>query len=217
VLLSNPALIPIFFVVFLFSLSFHEAAHAWTASKFGDQTGKDLGRVTLNPLPHIDIFGTVIFPLMCMLMPGALMFGWAKPVPVNTRNMTDPKWGDIWVSAAGPLSNAFLVVCFFMLYRYLFVYPVIDPESFGSLAQPLEVLCQFGLMLNVVLMVFNFLPIPPLDGSHVLRNLLPYNAAQVYQRFEVYGGFLLMLLVFTGVTSYLITPIINMVFFLVRL
>ena len=167
-MLSQPALIPIFFVVFLFSLSFHEAAHAWTANKFGDPTGRDLGRVTLNPLPHIDIFGTIIFPIICMIVPGMLMFGWAKPVPVNTRNMTDPRWGDIWVSAAGPLSNAFLVVVFFMLYRFLFVTPVIDPMTYGDLAQPLYRFCEFGLMLNVDMHALGWLTLTLAAGTPAL-------------------------------------------------
>ncbi len=104
--------IPIFFAVFLFSLSFHEAAHAWTADKFGDPTGRYMGRVSLNPIPHIDIFGTIIFPLVCMLTPGAMMFGWAKPVPVNTMNMRDPKKGDIWVSLAGTIKQRDSGCCF---------------------------------------------------------------------------------------------------------
>lgn len=200
------AFLPIFFAVFLFSLSFHEAAHAWTALKFGDPTGYDNGRVTLNPLAHIDIFGTILFPLMCFLIPGALLFGWAKPVPVNTRNMSDPRMGDIWVSAAGPLSNAILIVVFFTLTKFLFVTPIIDISALGNLQRPLYALCDLGLTLNIVLMIFNFLPIPPLDGSHVLRNLLPAGAAEVYERFESFGWMILMLLVFTGVTGMIIRP-----------
>lgn len=203
-------LIPIFFVVFLFSLSFHEAAHAWMAMKFGDLTGYEHGRVTLNPWPHIDIFGTILFPLMCMLIPGALMFGWAKPVPVNTRNMSDPRMGDIWVSAAGPLSNAILVVIFFFLTKFLFVTPLVDTSVFGSLERPIYAICDLGLTLNIVLMIFNFLPIPPLDGSHVLRNLLPSGAAEVYERFESYGWMILMLLVFTGVTGLILRPVLQL-------
>jgi hypothetical protein len=138
------SLIPIFFVVFLFSLSFHEAAHAWMAERFGDPTARYLGRVTLNPIPHIDVFGTIVFPLICMLTPGAIMFGWAKPVPVNTLNMKDRRMGDIVVSLAGPVSNAILVVIFFTLLRFLFVRPVIDPLVFGSMASPIEFMLETG-------------------------------------------------------------------------
>ncbi len=209
--------IPIFFAVFLFSLSFHEAAHAWTADKFGDPTGRYMGRVSLNPIPHIDIFGTIIFPLVCMLTPGAMMFGWAKPVPVNPLNMKDPKKGDIWVSLAGPLSNGILVVVFFLLAKFLFVRPIVDPEALGSLATPISKLIQTGLTLNVVLMVFNLIPIPPLDGSHVLRNVLSGGAADFYERVEAYGGILLLLLVFTGVTGMIVRPVLGVVDLLLRL
>lgn len=205
------SLIPIFFVVFLFSLSFHEASHAWMAERFGDSTARHLGRVTLNPIAHIDLFGTIVFPLVCMLTPGAMMFGWAKPVPVNTLNMKDQRMGDIWVSLAGPVSNAILVIVFFTLARLLFVNPIIDPETFGSMQRPLRAMVETGLTLNVVLMIFNLLPIPPLDGSHVLRHLLTGSAAELYERVEAYGGILLLLLVFTGVTSMIIGPVMSVV------
>ena len=211
------SLIPIFFVVFLFSLSFHEAAHAWTAERFGDRTARLLGRVTLNPIPHIDIFGTIIFPLVCMLTPNALMFGWAKPVPVNTLNMKDQKMGDIWVSLAGPLSNLILVIVFFTLVRFLIVKPIVDPAAFGSMASPLQFMLVQGLRLNVVLMIFNLLPIPPLDGSHVLRHVLTGGAADVYEKIEAYGGILLLLLVFSGVTSMIIAPVMGVVSFFLYL
>lgn len=209
--------IPIFFVVFLFSLSFHEAAHAWTAEKFGDPTGRYMGRVTLNPIAHIDLFGTLLFPLVCMLTPGAMMFGWAKPVPVNPLNMKNQRMGDIWVSLAGPLSNAILVIVFFILARLLFVSPIFDPAAMGSLEGPVRKLIETGLTLNVVLMVFNLLPIPPLDGSHVLRNMLSGSAAELYERVEPYGGILLLVFVFTGATSLIIRPLIGAVWFLVNL
>ena len=201
------AYIPIFFVVFLFSLSFHEAAHAWTADQFGDPTGRYLGRVSLNPVAHIDIFGTIIFPLVCLLS-GAMMFGWAKPVPVNPMNMRDPKKGDIWVSLAGPLSNGILAVIFFFLFKVLFFSSFFNPETFGNLERPIQMLVSTGLTLNVVLMIFNLIPIPPLDGSHVLRNLLTGGAAELYERIESFGGILLLLLVFTGVTGMIVQPVL---------
>jgi Zn-dependent protease len=204
------SLIPIFFVVFLFSLSFHEAAHAWTAEKFGDPTGRHMGRVTLNPLAHIDLFGTIIFPLVCMLT-GAMMFGWAKPVPVNTMNMRDQRMGDIWVSLAGPLSNGILLIIFFFLAKFLFVTPIVDPLALGDMERPVRAMIETGLTLNVVLMIFNLLPIPPLDGSHVLRNLLSGSAAEMYERIEGYGGILLLLLVFTGVTGMIVRPVLRVI------
>ena len=197
-------------MVFLFSLSFHEAAHAWTADQFGDPTGRYMGRVTLNPVAHIDIFGTIIFPLVCLLS-GAMMFGWAKPVPVNTMNMRDQKRGDIWVSLAGPLSNGILAVIFFFLFKLFFYSSMFNPSVFGSLEQPIQMFVETGLTLNVVLMIFNLIPIPPLDGSHVLRNVLTGGAAETYERLEQFGGILLMLLVFTGVTGMIVRPVLGVI------
>ena len=211
------SLIPIQFAVLLFSLSFHEASHAWMADRFGDPTARYLGRVTLNPIPHIDIFGTIVFPLIGMLNPGFVMFGWAKPVPVNTLNMKDRRLGDIMVSIAGPVSNGILMIVFFTLFRFLFVKPIIDPEVFGSMAPPLAFFLEMGLRLNVVLMIFNLLPIPPLDGSHVLRHILSGGAADFYEKIEAYGGILLLLLVFTGVTSMIIGPVMGLVTFFLYL
>jgi Zn-dependent protease len=204
------AFIPIFFAVFLFSLSFHEAAHAWTAERFGDSTGRYLGRITLNPIPHIDVFGTILFPLIGMLS-GGMMFGWAKPVPVNTLQMRDRKLGDICVSLAGPLSNALLAVVFFVLLKTLFYSSLVSPLALGEFAYPAKRLLSTGLFLNVLLMVFNLLPIPPLDGSHVLRNLLPDSAAEVYERLQPYGFLLMILLLVTGTFGTIYSPISNFV------
>ena len=198
------AYIPIFFVVFLFSLSFHEAAHAWTAERFGDSTGRYMGRITLNPIPHIDVFGTIIFPLVGLLT-GGMMFGWAKPVPVNTSQMRDRKMGDIWTSLAGPLSNAILAVVFFVLLK---IAGQIPAATFGELARPLSMLLYTGLTLNVLLMIFNLLPIPPLDGSHVLKNLLSGGAADAYERLEPYGFILMIALLITGVFSKIVSPVL---------
>src|SRR5262245_6741293 len=117
--MQNPEEIIIWFVVFLLSLTVHECAHAWAAELSGDPTGRYLGRVTLNPIPHIDIFGTVIFPLVAIVS-GAFMFGWAKPVPFNPTNLRDRRWGEIFIAVAGPLSNVLLVILFVVLYKVIF-------------------------------------------------------------------------------------------------
>lgn len=207
---DNIAYIPIFFVVFLFSLSFHEAAHAWTAERFGDSTGRYMGRITLNPIPHIDIFGTIIFPLVGLLT-GGMMFGWAKPVPVNTLQMRDRKLGDICTSAAGPLSNAILAIIFFTLAKLVAHNSTVVVDTLGSLAVPVYLMLRIGLSLNIVLMIFNLLPIPPLDGSHVLQNLLPDGAAEAYERLRPYGFILMIGLLMTGVFSKIISPITGFV------
>jgi len=213
----NPGYIIIFFVVFLFSLSFHEAAHAWTAERFGDSTARYLGRITLNPIPHIDIFGTIVFPLVGLIS-GGMMFGWAKPVPVNTSQMRDRKLGDICTSLAGPTSNAILAVIFFIFLKIIFHSPLISPSSLGQLEEPLDLLLKVGLQLNIVLMVFNLLPIPPLDGSHVLRNFLSGGAADIYDRIiQPYGFLILIALLMSGVLSNILNPILNFVFGLLYL
>lgn len=169
-----------------------------------------MGRVTLNPVPHIDILGTIIFPLIGMLS-GALMFGWAKPVPVNTLNMRDPKNGHIWVSLAGPLSNGILAIIFFALFKVLFASSLFDPEVLGTFRPPLKRLVGTGLTLNITLMIFNLIPIPPLDGSHVLRNLLTGRAQELFDRLESFGFMLLILLLYTGVTGMILFPVLNVV------
>lgn len=214
----DPGYVIIFFVVFLFSLSFHEAAHAWTAERFGDSTARYLGRITLNPIPHIDIFGTIVFPLVGLYM-GGMMFGWAKPVPVNTSQMRDRKLGDICTSLAGPASNAILTVIFFVLLKIIFFSPqLIDPSSLGQLERPVGMLLGIGLNLNIILMVFNLLPVPPLDGSHVLRNMLSGGAADIYDRIiQPYGFLILIALLMSGVLGKIIDPILGFVSWLIRL
>jgi len=202
--------ITIFFAVFLFSLSFHEAAHAWTAEKFGDSTGRYLGRITLNPLAHIDIFGTIIFPLVGLIT-GGMMFGWAKPVPVNTSAMRDRRLGDICTSAAGPLSNLLLAIVFFVLLKLIHRTSLLPIENLGQIGDALEQMFETGLVLNIVLFIFNLLPIPPLDGSHVLENLLPPGPAQIYEKIRPYGFILMIFLLMSGVLGRVITPVLGFV------
>lgn len=210
----HPGSIAIFFVVFLFSLSFHEAAHAWTAERFGDSTGRLMGRVTLNPVPHIDVFGTILFPLIGIVS-GGLMFGWAKPVPVDTSQMSDRKLGDICTSAAGPISNLLLAFIFFMGLKVLISNTGLA-AMLGNLIDPVGELLQRGLQLNIVLMIFNLLPIPPLDGSHVLQNLLPDGLAEAYEHIRPYGFFLLIALLMTGVLGKIISPVLGFVYVLLQ-
>jgi Zn-dependent protease len=226
-LLNHPGDILLWFIVFLFSLSFHESAHAWTSERFGDYTGRYQGRITLNPLPHIDIFGTIIFPLVGILSPGgAMLFGWAKPVETNPLLWRDKKKANIMVSMAGPVSNFILAIIAFTIVKVLLIYGVFDnglvlgsgpfdivvpTPNQPSVLVPIAKLLSILLELNIVLGVFNLIPVPPLDGSHVLESLLPYEMAEAYAAIRPYGIFLLVGLMLLGVFSYVISPVFYVV------
>lgn len=213
----DPGKIIIWFAVFLLSLTVHECAHAWAAEKSGDSTGRYLGRVTLNPIPHIDIFGTIVFPLIAITT-GGWLFGWAKPVPFNPTNLRDRKWGEIFIALAGPMSNVLLVIVFLLLFKLFFQTSLIPAEALGEWAQPVGMVFEIGMELNIILAVFNLIPIPPLDGSHVLRNLLPDSLAEMYAQIPMWIGFIvLFLLVRVGFTSMLIAPIYRLVNTLISL
>jgi len=175
--------------VLLLSVVVHEVAHGMVAEWWGDPTARMLGRITLNPIPHIDLFGSILVPGMLMLMPGSIIFGWAKPVPVTPDNFRDRKLGDIAVSLAGPASNV-LLACVFALALWVFV------ATTGTLPAVLRDVLVGGIFLNFILAVFNLLPIPPLDGSHVVANLLPPPAAHAYRGMGQYGLLAVILLLF---------------------
>ena len=195
-------LILLFFPVFLFSLSFHEAAHAWMANRLGDATAKFLGRMTLNPLAHIDWIGTIVFPLMMFLMPGLLLFGWAKPVPIDPRNLRGGRKGTLKVALAGPVSNIILAGIFAGLFHVL-VLAGGAGEAFDNLAQMLET----GVVLNLMLAFFNFVPLPPLDGSKVLEGILPVKYLVGYERLGHYSFLILFAALYLGVFRLITAPV----------
>ena len=207
------------YVILVFALSLHEAAHAWMASRLGDQTARMLGRVTLNPIKHIDPVGTVLIPLAMLFLPGAgrLLFGWARPTPVNTRNFKRVVRDDILTTLAGPVSNiAAAVASLIALIIVAKATPtgaivvkglamgMLDPSLMASspMIFPMVVLFYMGIVLNLFLAAFNLLPLPPLDGSHIIRHLLPYNALRVY---DSLGMLSLILILFFG------GPIVNLI------
>jgi Zn-dependent protease len=192
------------YVVLLFSLSFHESAHAWMASKLGDDTAKNLGRVSLNPIVHMDPVGTLLFPLI-QIFTSVPLFGWAKPTPYNPanfrRNVT-MRTGHVLVAAAGPVSNLLLAVLFTGLLVALIRLGVVERDDFTA------TLAAIGIQLNVILAVFNLVPIPPLDGSKVASFGLRGDLGDRYDRaVGPYGFVILMLLLVTGVLGYIMRPI----------
>ena len=187
--------------VILFAITIHEASHGWAANKLGDPTAMALGRVTLNPIAHIDLFGTILVPLLLVVM-GAPAFGWAKPVPVNPYNLKNPRRDNLWISFAGPAAN--LAVSFVFLSLFLILKSLV-PGIFRL--QGLVLILYYMVLLNAFLAVFNLIPIPPLDGSGILSGLLSRQAAEKYDRIRPYGFFILIILIYANVLSFIITPI----------
>ena len=191
------------YVALLFSLTVHESAHAWVADRFGDPTARKLGRVSLNPLVHIDLIGTVVLPLVA-LATGAPLIGWAKPVPVDTRQLRNPRRDYILVAAAGPASNLAIALGAALV---LLIVPV-QPQTLNEANVSVPIATMLGqlMRLNVLLAVFNMLPIPPLDGGNVLSGLLPYRLALSFNKVRPYGFLLLYALIISGGFNYLVVP-----------
>lgn len=174
-------------VILLFSVIVHEVMHGLVALKFGDHTAENAGRLTLNPIPHIDLFGTILLPGLLIFTGSPILFGWAKPVPVNPLNFSNLRKGELFVSAAGILANFGLAIAAALIYHLLNALPQNFPAIIGALL-------RFTITINLVLGVFNLFPIPPLDGSKILMSQLPYNLAKAYSRIEPYGILILLIL-----------------------
>lgn len=208
------------FAVLLFSLSLHEAAHAWTANRLGDPTARMLGRITLNPIRHIDLFGTIILPAIMLLVSPGFLFGWAKPTPVTQRNFKNITRDDILTTLAGPVSNILAAVGATIVLLIIsrssktgagIVHFVAASGNLsiltasGSILIPLVGLFYLAIILNLILAAFNLLPLPPLDGSHVFRHLLPYKALRIYDSIGIVGLFVIF--IWGGpLISFLISP-----------
>jgi Zn-dependent protease len=190
------------FIVLLFSLTVHETAHAWTADRLGDPTARLLGRISLNPIVHADPIGTVLFPLLAMIA-GVPLIGWAKPVPVNVQRLSHPRRDYVVVAAAGPASNLALAIAAALVLR---LWPV-SPMTLGepNVTVPIAALLSGAMRINVLLAVFNMIPIPPLDGGNVLAGLLPRPIAYRFDALRQYGFILLYALMLTGGIDYLVT------------
>lgn len=199
----------------LLAITFHEVSHGYVAHRLGDPTAKMLGRLTLNPIPHIDLFGTIILPLMLYyLTDGRFVFGYAKPVPINPMNFKNPKKDMAISAAAGPVTNILLAVLSFIVWKLVLI-PLagLSPEIVGEkVLRPLTMIFQSSIVVNVILASFNMIPIPPLDGGRVLTGLLPYKQAAAFSRIEPFGFIIVLVLIYSGIANYIIMPFI--VFFL---
>jgi Zn-dependent protease len=215
----NPVEIAVSLFVLLFAITVHEAAHAWSAKRMGDTTAYDLGRVSLNPLAHIDPVGTVLLPLMLVLV-GAPAFGWAKPVPVNPYRLRNPRRDNLVISAAGPAAN-FLTAAAAMVGLLILklaspgvraflqspaLYRAILPKGFYPL-EGLALILYFAVLINVYLAAFNMIPIPPLDGSGILMGLLSERGAARYDRIRPYGFFIVLGLLYLNILDVIILPL----------
>jgi Zn-dependent protease len=218
------------FVLLIFSLSFHECAHAWMASRLGDHTARMQGRVTLNPMYHVDPIGTLIFPAIAIFGPmigfgmfGGLLIGWAKPTPVITRNFKKIVRDDNLTTLAGPFSNALIVLVAFVVLVVISIAAPgghemvldtffentlnMDAPSAVQALQGIVLIAILAIEVNLSLFVFNLIPIPPLDGSHLVRNMLPYNAVQVYDRVPMWVSYLLMIFLGRFIMDLFISPL----------
>ncbi|KPK35517.1 MAG: hypothetical protein AMK70_05125 [Nitrospira bacterium SG8_35_1] len=204
----------------LIAITFHEVAHGLVAYRLGDPTAKFMGRLTLNPLAHIDKIGTILMPIMLLILTnGQFVFGYAKPVPINTANFKDPKKHMALSAAAGPVMNISLAVISALLIKIIIpVLAYILPAGFANaVVEPLTLMLLSSIKWNVLLAVFNLIPVPPLDGGRVLVGLLPHRQAIAYSRIEPYGMFIVILLIVTDVARMFIYPLMSALFKLITL
>jgi len=203
--------LPVALVIFFFAVVVHECAHGWMASRCGDNTARYAGRITLNPLPHIDLIGTVIFPLLLIVSGSPFVIGWAKPVPVNPYNFNNPRRDLVRVGAFGPLSNIGLAVVSSFLVWISSYLPM------EELRRSLLLILLFSVLINLLLAVFNLIPIPPLDGSQIMSGLLPSHMAMRYAAIAPFGFIIIFLLLLTGLLWAIIIPIVQFLYSLLFL
>ncbi|HOL65167.1 MAG TPA: site-2 protease family protein [Accumulibacter sp.] len=196
----------------ILAITLHEAAHGYAARHFGDPTAWQQGRITANPLKHIDPLGTIVVPILILLLStGGLLFGWAKPVPVDFSRLRHPKADMLWVAAAGPAANLAMLLFWALLLKLAWLLPV----NFFSL--PMARMAEIGISINIVLMVLNLFPLPPLDGGRIAISLLPKNLAWRYAQIERFGFVILLALLASGILGWLLDPLIHLIGALVEI
>ena len=202
--------IAIIAVPLLLAVILHEVAHGWVAEKLGDPTARLMGRITLNPIPHIDVWWTILLPLTLILSGSRFIFGGAKPVRVNPLNFRNPRRDMMWVALSGPATNVILAIVVAIVFHVLrHVAEDVQSRFFITLLMPILYMLHVAIVINVVLAVFNMIPVPPLDGSKVIMGILPYELSATIARIAPYGIFILLILIFTGILHRIINPLIG--------
>jgi Zn-dependent protease len=206
----NPQLL-LMVIPFLLAVVVHEVSHGYVAYKLGDNTAKFMGRLTLNPVAHIDLVGTIILPLFLLIAHSPVLFGWAKPVPVNFFNLRNPKRDSAYVAAAGPISNILMAIGFSIIYHIFAFLPI------PYFQQPVMLTCVYGVQLNLIFAFFNLIPILPLDGGRILAAFIPNKWAYSFSKIEPYGMYIVIGLIFLGAFNLIyymfVMPLSNMLLF----